>query len=273
MTGASARGRAPQEEKPDHLDNSTRVPGQVAPAASGPAPDRAVILRVVGLCKRYDTKPVLERVSFAVEKGSVFTISGPSGAGKTTLVRILAGLTGFDDGTVTVGDATIHAGDAYPKQLYGKIGVVFQDLYLFPHLTALDNVRLALVHARGMKRAEATDRSRLELARVGLAELEDRYPSALSGGERQRVAIARALAVDPFLLILDEPTSSLDTSAVGGILDVIRKLAEAGTTMVVSTHNLRFAAAIGQQVSVLDGGRLEVSPDVRLLARLEAGWE
>jgi len=231
--------------------------------APGPA------LRVTGLSKRYDHVSVLEDIELEVDRGTVFSLCGASGSGKTTTVRILAGLTGFDAGEIGVEGNVVRAGRAYPRGLYGRIGVVFQEMNLFPHLRAVENVRLALTRVRKLPVREAAERAMAELRRVGVAHRADHLPSRLSSGERQRVAIARALALDPLLLLLDEPTSNLHPKAVRGTGELISELAERGTTILLVSHNVRFARRFGHRFGVLSGGRLEVSEDPDLLDRLE----
>lgn len=226
------------------------------------------VLEARGITRRYGARTVLDGVSFEIPAGTVLALCGASGAGKTTAVRIVAGLLGFDAGELAVGGFRVGAGRPYPRGLFGRIGVVFQEYNLFPHQRALENVRFALRHVRKMERDEATEHARAELARVGLADEAGRLPSELSSGERQRVAIARALALDPYLLLLDEPTSSLDPAAVRGIERLILQLAESGTTMLLVSHNVGFARRAAQRFGLLDAGRLEVSDDARLLDRL-----
>jgi len=232
-----------------------------------------MILRVDRLTKHFDGQPILTGISFEIDQGQVFALCGRSGSGKTTLARIICGLLGFDEGTLTLGETVVRAGETYPRHLYGTIGVVFQEYNLFPHMTALQNVRFALQHVRGFSRVEATQRAVGELEQVGLGGKGDEYPARLSGGERQRVAIARALAMDPMLLLLDEPTSSLDPWAVGEVLQTVSQLATDGTTTLVITHNIRFAAAVGDRFAVLEEGHLAVSEDRALLSRMLGDWE
>ncbi|MBI5722599.1 MAG: amino acid ABC transporter ATP-binding protein [Planctomycetes bacterium] len=231
-----------------------------------------MILRAEKLCKKFEDRVVLSDVSLEIDRGTVLALCGPSGAGKTTLIRILGGLIGFDAGCITLGDRSITEHDAYPPELYGQIGLVFQDHNLFPHMTAMENVELALRRVRRLGRREARDRAMAELEGMGLADLADRYPYSLSGGERQRVAIARALAMDPLLLLLDEITSFLDPSMVGEVLSCILRLAQRGTTMLLVTHNLAFARQAAGRFGVLEGGRLTVSDQPELLDRLAPEW-
>jgi polar amino acid transport system ATP-binding protein len=215
---------------------------------------------------------VLDDLSLEIDRGTVLALCGPSGAGKTTLLRILGGLLAFEAGRISLGNRSIAAREAYPPQLYGQIGLIFQDHNLFPHLTARENVELALRHVRRLGRHEARDRAMAELDGLGLAALSERYPSSLSGGERQRVAIARSLAMDPLLLLLDEVTSFLDPSLVGEVLACILRLSQRGTTMVLVTHNLAFAKQAASRFGVLEGGRLTVSERPESLDRLTPEW-
>jgi ABC-type polar amino acid transport system ATPase subunit len=231
-----------------------------------------MILRVETLCKKFADRVVLSDLSLEIDRGTVLALCGPSGAGKTTLIRILGGLIGFDAGRISMGNRSITEADAYPPELYGKIGLVFQDHNLFPHMTAVANVELALRRVRRLEPRAARDRAIAELDGLGLAGLADRYPSSLSGGERQRVAIARALAMDPLLLLLDEITSFLDPSLVGEVLSCILRLSQRGTTMLLVTHNLAFAKQAASRFGVLEGGGLTVSNQPEILDRLTPEW-
>ena len=218
-----------------------------------------MILSFSELFKRYGERTVLNKVSFTVEKGSVFALCGVSGSGKTTLVRIACGLIPFDGGSVRIAGSTISAGQEYPHELYGRVGVVFQDHNIFPHLTALENVSLALRKARRLSHDQARTRALAELEGVGLADKARQYPATLSGGERQRVAIARALALDPLLLLLDEPTSALDSKRIGEVIDTIGNLSGKGVTMLIVTHNLAFARKTARTFGILSNGSCIVS--------------
>ena len=231
-----------------------------------------MILRVDNVLKHYGEQAVLAGVSLEIEKGMVCALSGPSGAGKTTLVRIISGLLGFDAGRLIIGESEVRADEPYPAKLYGKIGVVFQDHNLFPHMTAIQNITLALSRVRGLSKGAAEARALAELERVGLSRKFESYPSALSGGERQRLAIARALAMDPLLLLLDEPTSGLDHSKIGEVLNIIAGLATSGTTMLLITHNICFAQKVGNRFAMLDGGKLCVSDTPDILGQTNGDW-
>lgn len=227
-----------------------------------------MILKIKELRKRYNGQEVLDAISLELHKGMVLSLCGPSGAGKTTLVRIICGLLSFDAGELQLQETRVSANTPYPKDLYGSVGVVFQEHNLFPHMTTLENVTLALLHVKGFSKQDAVDRAMGELKRVGLAGKAKAYPTSLSGGERQRVAIARALAMEPVLLLLDEPTSGLDPVNINVIQKIIAELSERGTTMVLITHNIPFAQRIGSLFALMEEGRLDVSPDPVLLNRM-----
>ncbi|HEY3322496.1 MAG TPA: ATP-binding cassette domain-containing protein [Planctomycetota bacterium] len=231
----------------------------------------ALVLRKVS--KTFGERIVLLDVSLELPAASVFALCGRSGSGKTTLIKIISGLVSFDSGTLHINGTSVAAGEAYPHSLYGRIGVVFQDHNLFPHLTALQNVELALLEVRQLPPKEARQRALAELERVGVAERAKQYPLTLSGGERQRVALARAVAMDPLLLLLDEPTANLEPSRVKEVHRAIQKLAEAGTTMLLATHNLDFARSTAGACGLLENGVLQTSRSLDLLNVLHADWD
>ncbi|MBK8462609.1 MAG: amino acid ABC transporter ATP-binding protein [Nigerium sp.] len=220
--------------------------------------------------KAFGGHVVLHDVNLDVTEGSVTTLIGPSGSGKTTLLRCLNGLALPDAGIVRVNDVTIDYG-AKPsrearKALAAQSGMVFQAHHLFPHRTALENVIEGPVYVQKEPVAQARERGMALLAQVGLAEKADSYPSQLSGGQQQRVGIARALALRPTLMLFDEPTSALDPETVGDVLTVLRDLAEQGWTMVVVTHEIRFAEQVADHVAFLDGGVIvEEGPPAQVL--------
>jgi polar amino acid transport system ATP-binding protein len=209
--------------------------------------------------RRGDTE-VLRGVDLAVGRGEVVAVVGPSGGGKTTLLRALNYLTPFDAGEVEVAGLTLRPGlcerrDAtLLRAVRRQVGMVFQHFHLFPHLSALDNVAEAPRRVLGLSRHAAHERALALLGRMGLAERAQALPAALSGGQQQRVAIARALALEPVALLLDEPTSALDPRATGDVLAVVRDLAAGGQTMVVVTHALGFARQVASRAVVLAGG-------------------
>lgn len=212
------------------------------------------LLRVEELHKRYGREEVLRGVSLSVARGETKVLIGPSGTGKSTLLRCINRLTEPDRGQVWLEDAEITSPNTDLNRVRAKIGFVFQDFNLFTHLTALDNVRLGLVRVRGLGKKEATERAMSELARVGLAEKANSYPAQLSGGQQQRVSIARALAMDPQLILFDEPTSALDPELIGEVLGVMVQLAKEGMTMIVVTHEMGFARSVADEIVFMEHG-------------------
>ena len=205
------------------------------------------VLRADNLTKRYDDLEVLRGVSFEIDPGQVKAIIGPSGSGKSTLLRCLALLEEPDSGTVTLGDAR-------PRP--GEVGMVFQRFNLFQNMSALDNVMCGLVEVRRLPKNEAREQALAFLDRVGLADKAAQFPDELSGGQQQRVAIARALVMHPKAMLFDEPTSALDIELVREVLDAIESLAREGMTMVVVTHEMRFAQHVSSAVLMMDEGRI-----------------
>jgi cystine transport system ATP-binding protein len=239
------------------------------------------LLTVAHLAKSFGDHQVLEDISLAAESGTVTCIIGPSGSGKTTLLRSLNALEIPDNGIVTIGDCTVDFATVSPgprgrlpraqrdllARLRAKSGMVYQAHNLFPHKTALENVIEGPVVVQGEPLAEATVRGRELLARVGLSAHADKYPFQLSGGQQQRVGIARALAGRPSVVLFDEPTSALDPELVGDVLGVMKSLAAEGWTMVVVTHELRFAQQVADQVLFIDEGLVvESGPPSEVIA-------
>jgi ABC-type polar amino acid transport system ATPase subunit len=222
------------------------------------------VLRADRLQKSYGNEEVLGGVSVEVGPGEVKVIIGPSGAGKSTLLRCLALLERPDGGDVYVGGEPLSR---LPERKLAahraEVGMVFQRFNLFRNMTALGNVMCGLVEVRGLRKAEARPRALEFLARVGLAEKADSYPDELSGGQQQRVAIARALVMRPRAMLFDEPTSALDVELVREVLDVMESLAREGMTMLVVTHELRFAQHVATSVLMMDEGRIveEAAPE------------
>jgi polar amino acid transport system ATP-binding protein len=198
----------------------------------------------------------------------VVVVCGPSGSGKSTLIRCINGLGPVQRGEVIVDGRVLGAPDTDLRRLRAEIGVVFQALNLYPHMTALQNIALAPVIVRGQSRAEAERAARALLARVGMPEKADAFPSQLSGGQQQRVAIARALAMQPRIMLFDEPTSALDPEMITEVLDVMVGLACEGMTMVVVTHEMGFARKVADRVVFMDEGRIvEEGPPEAFFAR------
>ncbi|MVA76554.1 ATP-binding cassette domain-containing protein [Auraticoccus sp. F435] len=218
----------------------------------------SAIVSMQQVTKRFGPLTVLDAVDLEVQQGEVVVLIGPSGAGKSTLLRCVNGLEGIDGGTITVDGQQLVQKGRELNSLRRRIGMVFQQFNLFPHLRVIDNITMAQRDVLGRSREEAEARARELLARVGLSEKEHAYPERLSGGQQQRVAIARALAMDPVLMLFDEPTSALDPELVGEVLQVMRDLAEEGMTMVVVTHEMRFARQVADRVVLMaDGGIAE----------------
>jgi polar amino acid transport system ATP-binding protein len=224
------------------------------------------ILTIKGLEKSFGKHRILAGVALDVFPSDVVSIIGASGSGKTTLLRCVDLLEEFQDGEIRLDGEMLgyRLSGAQRRRLSGRelarqrarIGMVFQSYNLFPHLTALRNVMLGLTKVRGLSTTEARGRAEHWLDRVGLADRRDRYPSALSGGQQQRVAIARALAMEPRLLLLDEVTSALDPELVQEVLLTVRSLAEAGTTMLIVTHEMRFARQVSTRTVFMDAGAI-----------------
>jgi cystine transport system ATP-binding protein len=218
------------------------------------------MIRTIGLGLLGETRPRLDYVNLTVARGDVLALIGPSGSGKTTLLRCLNCLTPFTSGRIEIGDVAIDAAArldvALLRRLRQKVGFIFQGYNLFPHLTAAQNVALAPHHVLRLPRADAEARAKTLLDRVGLAARAGARPAQLSGGEQQRVAIARALAMEPEVLLLDEPTAALDPELTQEVLETLRALAAGGQTMVVVTHEMGFARHVATQVAVFDAGRI-----------------
>jgi len=214
------------------------------------------ILEIRDLHKHFGRLEVLKGVDLTVMRREVIVIIGPSGSGKSTLLRCVNRLEEPTRGTIVFDGRTITAHGVDMNQVRKDIGMVFQSFNLYPHLTALENVTLALRRVLKQDRAAADTRGRDALQEVGLAEKADAYPGQLSGGQQQRVGIARALALNPKVMLFDEPTSALDPELVGGVLDVMRRMREHGMTMLVVTHEMAFAREAADRVIVMDGGEI-----------------
>ncbi len=214
------------------------------------------LISIRGLTKAYGTFTVLHGIDLDVAEGEVVCVIGPSGSGKSTLIRCINHLEAFQpDSSITVDGIRVAPGPALAK-VRAEVGMVFQSFNLFPHMTVLKNVMIAPMRVRKTPAAEAERKARELLSRVGISEQAEKFPGQLSGGQQQRVAIARALAMEPRVLLFDEPTSALDPEMVGEVLDVMRKLAGTGVTMVIVTHEMGFARQVADRVIFMDGGRL-----------------
>ncbi len=223
------------------------------------------MISVRGLSKKHGSHLVLDGVDLDLARGEIVAVAGPSGAGKTTLLRCLNYLEPFDAGVIDIADfhlvPQLRDKDLL-RRLRAKVGMVFQQFNLFPHLSALDNVALAPRVVRQQDRSVAEARARELLAKVGLADRAAAYPHQLSGGQQQRVAIARALAQDPEVMLFDEPTSALDPSMRKEVLDVMKALADQGMTMVVVTHETTFANDLATRHWRVEGARVQVAAAV-----------
>ncbi|MBA2577058.1 MAG: amino acid ABC transporter ATP-binding protein [Euzebyaceae bacterium] len=227
------------------------------------------MLELRGIRKRFGDLQVLDDVSLSIAPGEVVCVIGPSGSGKSTLLRCVNFLTPVDEGEVWFEGRRIEpprhsswnpfAGRPQVRELTrlrARIGMVFQHFNVFPHLTACENVMLGLTRVSGLGKAEARERARAQLERIGLLDKADEHPARLSGGQKQRLAIARALALGPTLMLFDEATSALDPELVGGVLAEMRKLAQDGMTMLVVTHEMQFAMEVADRVVFMDHGAI-----------------
>jgi ABC-type polar amino acid transport system ATPase subunit len=220
----------------------------------------SAVLALRDVTLRRGTRAVVDGVSLEVQRGELVALMGPSGSGKTTMLRASAGLEPFSGGGIDVAGVHLHANGLprgrHLRELHSRVGMVFQFHHLFAHMTALHNVWLAPVHVQRVGRVEAETRARELLTMLGVGEVARSMPHELSGGEAQRVAIARALAVDPPLLLMDEPTASLDAGRRGELAVTLRELVSQGRALVVATHDEAFARTCAQRVVRLEEGRL-----------------
>ena len=223
-------------------------------------------VRIRDLHKSFGDHEVLRGIDLDVAAGEVVCLVGPSGSGKSTLLRCVNALESATSGTIQVDDVELTDPDTDLDAARRRVGMVFQQFNLFPHLTVLGNITVAQRRVLRRSRNAAEQEARSQLARVGLAERSRAYPAQLSGGQQQRVAIARALAMHPGLMLFDEPTSALDPELVGDVLAVMRKLADEGMTMIVVTHEMSFARDVATRVVFMDDGRVvETGPPAEVL--------
>jgi polar amino acid transport system ATP-binding protein len=207
-----------------------------------------------GVTKSYAEHQVLKGITLDIAEGSVVTLIGPSGSGKSTLLRCINLLEPIDDGTILLDDIDISVPGFDANPVRRRVGMVFQNFNLFPHMSVIDNITLSPIRTLGVDKALARAKAHDLLERFGLADKAKAYPDQLSGGQQQRVAIVRALAIEPEVLLLDEITSSLDPELVGEVLDVVRELKASGMTLVLATHEMGFARDTSDVVCVLDEG-------------------
>ena len=218
-----------------------------------------VLLSVSNLVKKFGDTLVLDQVSLEVKKGEVCAILGPSGCGKSTFLRCINGLESINGGSITFNGEVINAVNDSKinwSKIRQKIGMVFQSYELFPHLSVLDNILLAPCKAQKRKKEEVTTQAIKLLERVGLAHKKDSYPKELSGGQKQRVAIVRALCMNPEMMLFDEVTASLDPEMVKEVLEVIKELATQGMTMILVTHEMKFAQNVADRIVFFDSGKI-----------------
>ena len=214
----------------------------------------APIISIKNVWKYFGSLPALQDVSLDIAPGERVVIIGPSGSGKSTLLRSINRLEQIDQGSIIVQGQDIQSDENNINEMRQNLGMVFQQFNLFPHKTVLENLTLAPRHLRKLSREEADSRALTLLKKVGISDKANVYPAMLSGGQQQRVAIARALAMQPSIMLFDEPTSALDPEMVGEVLDVMKKLAAEGMTMLVVTHEMGFAREAADRVIFIDGG-------------------
>ena len=206
--------------------------------------------------KYYQDFHALKNINLSVDEGEILCIIGPSGSGKSTLIRCINSLEDYDEsGEITVNNSIVRGGKRV-KDIRKEVGMVFQSFNLYPHLTILDNVMLAPMRVIGLSQAEAKKIANNFLTKVDVGDQINKFPYQLSGGQQQRVAIARALAMEPKILLFDEPTSSLDPEMVSEVLDVMKNLAKTGVTMIIATHEMRFARSVADKIIFMDNGSI-----------------
>jgi ABC-type polar amino acid transport system ATPase subunit len=226
------------------------------------------MIETLGIKKSYGENRVLRGISVSVKRGEIVSLIGPSGAGKTTFLRMLNWLERPDEGTVRIEGTSICPSTATKtlvRALRSHSAMVFQHYNLYRNKTAIENITLPLIHVKKKTAAEASEIGESLLARVGLSDKKNEYPSRLSGGQQQRVGIARALAMNPSVMLFDEPTSSLDPELVDEVLNVMNEIAAEGMTMIVVSHEMRFVRSVSSRVLFLDGGMvLEDAPPEKI---------
>lgn len=225
------------------------------------------VIEFNNVSKSFGKVEVLHDINLAIEKKEVVVIVGPSGSGKSTLLRCINGLEIITSGELIVNDICLPRQKRQIREIRKEVGMVFQLFYLFPHMTALDNVAFGPKKVRGASRSEANAIAKNLLEKVGLADRSDHYPAELSGGQQQRVAIARAMAVKPKIMLFDEPTSALDPELREEVLNVMIAVAQQGITMVVVTHEMSFASKAGSRLLFMDDGRIAEDGNPEALLR------
>lgn len=221
------------------------------------------MLEINHIHKKYEDREVLNDISLKVHKGEVLVFLGPSGCGKSTFLRCINGLEKIQDGEIKFKEKSFNDKNINWQDIHQKIGMVFQNYELFPHMTVMENILLAPLKVQKRDKAEATAQAEKLLEKVGLLDRKNSYPRELSGGQKQRIAIVRALCMNPEILLFDEVTASLDPEMVREVLDVILNLAKQGMTMIIVTHEMGFAEAVADRIVFLDNGQIceESSPE------------
>ena len=214
------------------------------------------MIEVNNVSKWYGTFQVLADCTTSVKKGDVVVVCGPSGSGKSTLIKTVNGLEPFQQGSILLDGISVGDPKTDLPKLRSRVGMVFQNFELFPHMSVMENLTIAQIKVLGRSEDEARAKGVKYLDRVGLIEQKDKFPGQLSGGQQQRVAIARGLAMDPICMLFDEPTSALDPEMVGEVLDVMVQLAQEGMTMMCVTHEMGFARKVSNRVIFMDQGRI-----------------
>lgn len=215
-----------------------------------------VLLEIQDVHKKYEDKEILKGINLSLHTGEVLVVLGPSGCGKSTFLRCLNGLEKIQGGDIKFKDTSFTNKNANWQEIHEKIGMVFQNYELFPHMTVIENILLGPLKVQKRNKAEALAQTEQLLDRVGLLDRKDSYPRQLSGGQKQRIAIVRALCMNPEIILFDEVTASLDPEMVREVLDVILGLAKQGMTMVIVTHEMRFAEAVADRIIFMDNGKI-----------------
>lgn len=218
--------------------------------------NNTVLLQVEDIHKKYDDREVLKGINLSLHKGEVLVILGPSGCGKSTFLRCLNGLEKFQKGNILFKNKSYSDKDIDWQEIHQKIGMVFQNYELFPHMTVMENILLGPLKVQKRNKKEAVEQAEMLLEKVGLLDRKNSYPRQLSGGQKQRIAIVRALCMNPEIILFDEVTASLDPEMVREVLDVILNLAKQGMTMVIVTHEMGFAKAVADRIIFIDEGKV-----------------
>jgi glutamate transport system ATP-binding protein len=234
-------------------------------------PNETALVELRGVRKSFGDNVVLDGIDLEIAHGEAIVVAGPSGSGKSTMLRCINGLESIDEGEIRFAGTALPRGGKELQRTRSRIGMVFQQFNLFPHMTVLQNIMLGPVRVKDVDEKQARTRAQELLERVGIPEKAEQVPADLSGGQQQRVAIARALAMEPELMLFDEPTSALDPEMIREVLDVMRQLARDGMTMVVVTHEMGFAREVCDRIVFIDGGVIvEQGPPAEFFANAQS---